>query len=187
MLEVVEGMKGAGKTVYMTYRGYLAYRQNKPVFANYHLEFPYEPINLDTFVNHPDVLRDATVLVDEAHNYFDAREFMSKKNQKFNKFAVQVRKRRVEVILSSQQYENIDIRIRKNTDVVSECHPYRLVMINGKKSLRPCLLSEIEHHNVDMILIKKTLIWANSKVQWIKFDPRHYFNMFDSDEFMEIV
>lgn len=184
MLEVVEGMKGAGKTVYMTFRGYQSYLRKKRVFANYQLEFPFKPINLDTFIKHPDILRDATVLVDEAHNYFDAREFMSKKNQKFNKFAVQIRKRRVEVILSSQQYENIDIRIRKNTDVVSECHPYRLVRVDGEKTLRPCLLTEIEAHKVDMIIIKKTLLWAEGRIQWIRFDPRKYFNMFNSDEFM---
>jgi hypothetical protein len=184
MLEVVEGMKGSGKTVYMTYRGYLTYLNHRPVFTNYHLEYPHQKIDLDTFVSNPEMLRDATVLVDEAHNYFDAREFMSLKNQKFNKFQVQTRKRRVEVVLSSQQFENIDLRIRKNTDVISTCYPYRFVIVEGQKTMRPCTLWEIEHHHVDMILIRKVLNWANGKVKWIRFNPKRYFGMYNSDEFL---
>ena len=184
MLEVVEGFKGAGKTVYAAYRAYLTYLQNRAVFSNYHLEFPHQKINLDTFISHPDILVDATIIVDEAHNYFDAREFMSTKNQKFNKFQVQIRKRRVEVILTSQQFENIDLRIRKNTDIISTCHPYRSVLRDDEPTLRPCTLWEIEHHKVNMIMIKKDLVWAGHKIVWIKFNPSKYFSMYNSDEFL---
>lgn len=186
-LEIVEGIKGAGKTAFTTYRAYQAYKQKRQVFCNYKLNFPFKFFTLEVLTKQMDTLQNATIIIDEAHLYFDAREFSSKKNQLFNKFQSQTRKRKLEVILTSQQYENVDLRIRKNLDVIHTCYPYRLVLIDGQKSLRKCTLREIENQQVSRIMVHSNLLWAGGETKWLKFDPSPYFKLYDSDEYVDII
>jgi hypothetical protein len=192
-LRIIEGGKGGGKTVYATHLAYLAFRHGRNVFANYRLEFPHSTIDEDTFTTPEgrEKLTDCVIVVDEAHNYFGARDFMSASNKAADKFQRQIRKRKCDVILTTQQAIAVDIAFRRNLEIMDECFPYHQIqMEDGSIGLRKATLWEIEHKKIDRILIKETLYWAETSTQpapvkWIKFNPTPYFGMYDSDEFVD--
>lgn len=189
-LRIIEGSKGAGKTCLATHHAYKAYHKGRTVFANYHLEFPYTAIDEDTFNTEKGraKLKDCVIVVDEAHNYFGARTFMSETNRNMDKFQRQIRKRNCDVILTSQQAVAIDITFRRNLEIMDECFPYHLDHRQG--GYRKATLWEIENKKVDLIMVKETLYWAETSStpapsSWIKFNPVPYYKMYDSDEFVD--
>jgi predicted dinucleotide-utilizing enzyme len=116
---------------------------------------------------------------------------MSASNKAADKFQRQIRKRKCDVILTTQQAIAVDITFRRNLEIMNECFPYhKIQMEDGSIGLRKATLWEIEHKKVDSILIKETLYWAETSTQpapvkWIRFDPKPYFGMYDSDEFVD--
>lgn len=128
------------------------------------------------------------ILVDEAHNIWGARTFMSTSNRIGGLLQRQLRKRGCDLILTSQQAIAIDIDFRRNLDVMDECFPYHLDKSRG--GFRKATLWEIEHKQVDLVMVKETLYWAETSSQpaptsWIKFDPKPYFKLYDSNEFVD--
>lgn len=192
-LRIVEGAKGSGKSVWATHLAYLAYRHGRNVFANYKLEFPYTTIDEDTFTT-PEgrkELQDCVVVVDEAHNYFGARNFMSESNKSAGLFQRQLRKRKCDMILTSQQAIAIDIDFRRNLEILDECFAYKIIRLeDGSLGMRRATLFEIENQQVDRIMVKETLYWAETSsqpapVKWIKFNAKPYFKLYNSDEFVD--
>ena len=190
-ITITEGIVGAGKSVVLTYHGYKAYRQGKTVYANYRLAFPHKRLNLKNIVQELPRLRDATILFDEAQNQVSARQFMSQNNIMFSKFVKQTRKAGIDLHIATQQAIGIDIDIRRNLHVLETVFPYRLVLQNGQKVLRKATLQEIEGRQVDRIVIKKTLYWAEESgkeapVEWSILNPTRYFKMYDTRETFDI-
>jgi hypothetical protein len=190
-ITITEGIVGAGKSVVLTYHGYQAYKKGQIVYANYRLAFPHKRLNLKNIVQELPRLRDATILFDEAQNQVSARQFMSANNIMFSKFVKQTRKAGIDLHIATQQAIGIDIDIRRNLHVLETVFPYRLVLQNGQKVLRKATLQEIEGRQVDRIVIRKTLYWAEESgkeapVEWSILNPKRYFKMYDTRETFDI-
>jgi len=69
------------------------------------------------------VLYDTTVVLDEAYLFADSRMSQSGFNKLLSYFVLQTRKRDVDLYLTTQQFENIDRRLRQNTDIRVLCFP----------------------------------------------------------------
>ena len=69
-------------------------------------------------------LNDTDVLLDESYQIMDSRAGMTKQNRLFTYFAVQTRKLGVDLYLPTHSIENIDIRIRRATDIRGTCKTY---------------------------------------------------------------
>lgn len=63
------------------------------------------------------ILYDTTVVLDEAYLFADARMSQSGFNKLISYFVLQTRKRDVDLYITTQQFENVDRRLRQNTDV----------------------------------------------------------------------
>ena len=77
-------------------------------------------LDYDIFVDamkKEETLYDKTVVVDEAYLFASSRMSMSGFNQLFSYFNLQARKRDVDLYLITQQFSNLEIRSRLNTDV----------------------------------------------------------------------
>jgi hypothetical protein len=191
-ITIIQGFVGAGKSVVLTHKGYWAYRNGQVVYANYRLAFPHKRLNLKNIVHDLPRLRDATILFDEAQNQVSARQFMSGNNIMFSKFLKQSRKAGIDLYIASQQAIGLDIDIRRNLHVLESCFPYRIVHdATGSKVMRKCTLKEVEGRHVDRIVIKKQLYWAEEEgkevpVEWVVFNPKKYFALFDTRECFEI-
>ena len=185
-LRVITGYKGAGKTCLATKFAIEGYRQGKPVFSNYSLTFPYTPINIKDMLENPESVKNGVILIDEAQTWVDCRCSGAKKNRLFSYLMLQGRKRKIDIIMTTQQLGNVDVRIRNNLEHLYECHALVKTVVKGKKMLRSAGDKEIENHLVDLIRV----VWLDytlGKKKKMIFDPHPYFELYDSDEFVDII
>ena len=182
VLRLMTGIKGSGKTCYTTALLCESYRQGRTVYANYHLRFPYTPLNMEQIIEDMENLQNVAIAIDEAQIYFDCRMSASKQNRLFSYLMLQSRKRNVDINMTSQQLFNVDIRIRRNLDYLYECVPMVEVM-PGR--YRRATVEEIEARVIDKIFIRETN-YAQEGVRSFLFDPKPYFPLYDSDELCDI-
>lgn len=182
-LRAVTGFKGSGKTCYTTARLCDAYQEGQSIYSNYTLEFPYHPLHMEDFIEDMMELENLTMAVDEAQLYFDCRMSSSKRNRLFSYMMLQSRKRHVDIVLTSQQLANLDIRIRRNLDYLYECVP---MVSNGSGKYRKATVEEIEARVIEKVYIRETN-YAQETVKAFLFDPSPYFALYNSDELCDIV
>ena len=184
-LKVLVGHKGDGKTCFATslcYKGYLAGRK---VFSNYQLEFPFTPIDLKAMIENPNWVKDGIICIDEAQTFVDCRMAGSRKNRLFSYIMLQGRKRKIDIILTSQQLDNVDIRIRRNLEHLYECEALVKDMRDEKRILRPATAEEKENAMIDLIKVTFTDYTMGVRRKML-FDPHPFFKLYDSDEFVDI-
>jgi len=112
-----EGGLGSGKTLGMTF--FLKCEQSlmgKTIYANYPLQFPYEPLNMKQLLATMTDLVDVSVAIDEFHIFCDSRVAASKRNLMMSYFGTQTRKRNVSFYFTSQFLDQVDKRIRRLVD-----------------------------------------------------------------------
>lgn len=81
--------------------------------------------NIENYFNSKSNLRDIVIIVDEAHRYFDAREF-AKLLSNYKTIITQCRKRNIKIILITQKLTSCDIIFRRLADYTKEYKKYRL-------------------------------------------------------------
>jgi hypothetical protein len=184
-LKVITGYKGSGKTCLATKFAYEGFLIGKPIFSNYSLAFDYQPIDIKDMLDNPSDVKDGIILIDEAQTWVDCRMAGAKKNRLFSYLMLQGRKRRIDIIMTSQQLDNVDIRVRRNLEHLYNCIPLVKDVFRGKGIMRAASDVEIENHRVDLIKVT----WHDYSLGKIKktiFDPAPYFELYDSDEFVDI-
>lgn len=120
MLTVIYGGVGNGKTLLLTVIGYYA---KKEVVANYQLRYPnkkIEEFSLTTFLKTD--YKNKCLLLDEAYIYLESRLSMKQKNRLSSYVLFQSRKKDVNMYLTAQLINTIDIRYRKMIDYVIKCN-----------------------------------------------------------------
>lgn len=118
------GSRGSGKTLSMTIEAYKKYKQGYKIYSNYHLNFPYTPFTVDDllmFAESGMYFGNTIFLIDEIHIYFDSRSSGKKRNRIFSYFLNQSSKNDIDVYYTSQFSRQVEIRLRLNTEVVTEC------------------------------------------------------------------
>lgn len=185
-LKVITGYKGAGKTAYCTQLCWEGHLRGRAIFSNYKLEFPFKPLDLKAMLDNPDWVKNGIIAIDEAQTFVDCRLAGSKKNRLFSYLMLQGRKRKIDIILTTQQLCNVDIRIRRNLEHLYECSALKKDVKDGKNVLRPATAEEVENASVDVIKIIFTDYTMGRRMQTV-FDPHPMFSKYDSDEFVDIV
>ena len=113
MIIEICGDLGSGKTLFMTLLGYICYKKGYLIMSNYHLNFPYQPINLKDLES----IQKCCILIDEMHIFVDSRSSMKDFNKKFSYFILQSRKRQTNLIYTTQYRQSVDKRVRNLTDI----------------------------------------------------------------------
>jgi hypothetical protein len=116
----IVGNKGTGKTLMLCYLGERAYyKQNRRVYANFHLtKIPYQKFDFEMLAELPEEMENGIILMDEAHMGADAYEFLSKKSKSITTLATQLRKRKLELYMTTQRFTFISKRLRDLTDFI---------------------------------------------------------------------
>ena len=86
-------------------------------------------------------LLNCVLVIDEAHVYLDSRTSVSRKNRIISMFLVQTRKKNVHLYYTTQSYDQIDKRLRNNTDVIVTCET-REIRKNIKITINNYLFKE---------------------------------------------
>lgn len=139
-IHLVEGRRGRGKSYLMTYWTFRAWSLHIPVLTNWSMDvyraaillavrgvFPrasvaYEwlsDVGWRRIVSWDDVFQamDAWVMLDEAHHYVDSRAFKDTPKE-FLAWLQQSRKVGASVVMASQSFEFLDVRVRRLSDVL---------------------------------------------------------------------
>lgn len=126
MIIGIVGRMGSGKTLLMTYLSYKAFMSGQAIFSNYRLTYPHKIITKKDILSYAEKkssLENCVLLIDECQIMLDCRNFQ--KNSMITFFLLQTRKRGVDLIYTTQQFFNVDKRLRENTDYIIECQPLK--------------------------------------------------------------
>jgi len=118
------GKMGSGKTISMVRQAHIYFLEGATIYSNIHLNFPYKPLTyelLQMYANDEKLFVNAVFIIDEAYIFFDARESMSKKNKIIAQVVLQSRKKSIKFLISTQNFLQIDVRVRNMTDYVVLC------------------------------------------------------------------
>ena len=140
MIITFEGKMGSGKSLSATAFAVLDWlNTGRQIIANYHIDlerinddglvkevkpgdfsfFDYEKFVLD--MKEKRHLFNKTVIWDEAYLMSDSRRSQSGLNRLSSYFTLQTRKRGVDLYIVTQQFTNVDLRLRQNVDVSAVC------------------------------------------------------------------
>lgn len=127
MIIIVDGGLGAGKTYSAVALACEAMAQGRPVYANFHIG---GAVYVDSWAGFMRV-RDGVLVWDEAHLDIDSREFAS--NVAITPWLTQLRKLGVDLIVVSQNIDQVDKRLRRLGDRLLRCEA---VVSAGGRSTR---------------------------------------------------
>lgn len=148
------GFKGSGKTLSMVLLAYILYLSGKKIISNIRLFFPFEWIDVKDIVELSPNLENAVVLLDEIHMIADSRQPTSLQNRCITYFFLQSRHRNCDILYTTQQAGQGDIRIRKNTDVKVICENLKLDSDgDGEYDIFKMILNNV----VDRIVVEKII------------------------------
>ena len=134
MITTIIGLMNSGKTLYMTYKLYQAYKKGKKIISNYKLSFPHYLINKDWLLNlaKTDTFisdRNICLGLDEVWLWFDSRKSGGDDNVMSSYFFLQSSKTDMEIYLTAQHNMQFDKRIRDNQHKLIMCNR----VLKGKK------------------------------------------------------
>lgn len=135
MIHAIVGLMNSGKTLYMTYLGFLAFVNGKDIISSYDLTFTHRKINRDFLIwlahksdKEDFVLDDTCFLLDELWIWLDARR--NQANTVATYFFLQSSKSDSEIHITAQDNSQNDLRLRRNLHKISVCS--RVLYLNGE-------------------------------------------------------
>jgi hypothetical protein len=120
MIIGITGKMGSGKTLLMSIFGYFFRFLEIPVFANYSMDYR---LGVETISSLKDLIEieNGVILIDEIHLNIDSRQWYREKDIKFTHWVNQTRKRNLILIYTSQHFKQVDVRLRRATDLLIHC------------------------------------------------------------------
>lgn len=118
------GSQSSGKTLSMVYYAYAKHLQGYDIYSNLKLNFPFKIFTqkeLIEYTKNQKQFNKSVFLIDEAHLFFDSRSGMSNKNKVMSYFITQTSKRDCELYVTTQRFNQLDLRFRENCDYNIYC------------------------------------------------------------------
>lgn len=124
------GDRGCGKSSLLSYASAKALKEGRPVFSNYPIKGTYQ-IPMLTHVGKDGVIRQVVdkewlyttefpvgslILLDEVSTIWNARDWKQWTNSD-SEFFNFIRKQKIQIILASQYYDQVDINVKRACDV----------------------------------------------------------------------
>lgn len=137
MIIAIVGRMGSGKTLLMSFLAKCQHDRGVDIVTNYRLTFPHRIITKKDIISYTQgqgQLEDCALLIDEAQIMLDCRSHH--KNQIISYFLLQSRKRSVHIYYSTQQFFNVEKRLRENTDYIIQCEAIKSPSENDKSKDR---------------------------------------------------
>lgn len=124
MLVVLEGSVGSGKTLSAVALAIMEKEKSgKEIVSNIHLNTEYRLISSDDFVKlmMDNSLKNCSIILDSMYIIADSRGSQSSLNKLFSYFVAGSRKNEIDIYLVANNFSDIDIRLRKATDIRGKC------------------------------------------------------------------
>jgi len=118
MIIGIIGKRGSGKTLLMTKLAHDLVNKQRVVYTNIGFFFPHELLNKEFFQDYKNQqLQGCGIFIDEIYIYVDSRTSQKKSNRLLSYFFNQTRKRNVDLFYSTQFFNQVDLRLRLNTEL----------------------------------------------------------------------
>lgn len=118
------GFMGSGKTLNMTkWAVVLAEKTGRPIYANYHIK--HKNAHFFNDFKQLEHVHHAIVVYDEIHVDFDSRSWDSPKQKVFTHWFTQTRKKYISFLYSTQSLDQLEKRVRRNTQWLIWCQKTR--------------------------------------------------------------
>ena len=123
---------GNGKTMAMTYYGYMDHLEGRKTVSNYFTSFSEQMTveNMVKLFNETD-LQNITLLVDEIHVIFDSLGHKQGKTRLIRNMITQTRKRKVDLYYTCQRWMSVNKTLREMTTFIML--PYKVHISDGKE------------------------------------------------------
>jgi hypothetical protein len=179
MIVAICGGMGSGKTLTMSYMAYQEFKEHVQIYSNYGLKLRKGIITkklLLEYVTGDTQLKDCCLCIDEMQTLLDCRDFGKKDNKLISYLILQTRKKGVNLYYTTQQFYNVEVRLRRNTDIIINCSPIYKGTGRGKV-LKAVVLEfcKIGQYDV-MTRIKKMVIK----------EPQKLYHLYDTNEIIRI-
>lgn len=129
------GDRGCGKSTLLSYASKLALEDERPVFCNYPVKNCFKIPTVVTVGKNGDVKElldkqwlysadfpeNSLILLDEVSTVWNARDFRNW-NENDSEFFNFIRKRKLQIILASQYYDQVDLNVKRACDVSMFVH-----------------------------------------------------------------
>ena len=176
---MIIGRQGSGKTLLALHKALNYYKRGFNVYSNVAFKFPYKRLKYSDIVECN--LSNGVVIVDEAHQLLPSRNSMSKRSRLIcDKFISMIRKKRLQVYMTTQTPRKIDIRIREECDYMFMVK--KLGFIRGQWV--EILTDELEKIPIKIIVTMIDMI--DYKSVEFDFDANQYYNLYDTAEIIDI-
>lgn len=122
MIVTYLGRRGSGKTLSMVKDAYIEYKRGRKIISNMsNIPFAYYMSNQEILsLNKESNIFNAVILIDEAQIFFDSRRSMKKESINFSNFVQQIRKRDIDLYITTQFANAIEKRLRDHTDIIAK-------------------------------------------------------------------
>jgi len=121
MIIAITGSMGSGKTLLASALAYKYFSQGSNIYANYGLKFKHSPLMMSDISDFSFDFSNALLVIDEIHLFMDSRQSATKTNRIISYFITQSRKRNLVLVYTTQQSNQVDKRLRNNTDYFIKC------------------------------------------------------------------
>jgi hypothetical protein len=168
----VVGNKGAGKTLFLTYRAeYGYYIEKRTIYSNFHLKnIPYKSFDFNMLVDLPEEMTNGIIVMDEAHMGADAYAFLSKKSKAISLLATQLRKRNLDLYISTQRFRFLASRLKELTDYI-----FTMEVLKDEEN-------HIIQGTANVKIFDRSNPFSNKEVGSFIFDGREFFNHYDTKQ-----
>lgn len=176
MIVGIVGKIGSGKTLFMTFlmKKYKEYDSQKKIYSNYKTKISdiitFDVIKKYAEDNNP--LKNCVLGIDEIQTFLDCRN--SLKNTISSYFILQTRKRNVFLLYTTQQFFNVDKRLRNNTDYL-----FSVKKITHRENKNKFIIRVEIIKNLGGDCLEET-----NRVFYLK-NPEKYFNLYDTYEIIK--
>ena len=171
----IVGNKGACKTLMMTYIAEREHFKNgRKIYSNYHLtHIPYERFTYEMLVDLPEYMMNGVILMDETQMGADAYDFLNKKTRSITTLATQLRKRKLDLYMTTQRFRFISKRLRDLTDYIYALKTYE------------DSIGEPIHGVARVELYDRNDIFNDIPIKSFVFDGRKWFGHYDTNEVIQ--
>lgn len=173
MIYFYKGARGRGKTLTMIKDAWIFHKNGYQVLSN------MKSVKFATYISNEDILninkdspfKNCVILVDEIQTLFNARRSAKKENLQFSFFIQQIRKRNIELLVTSQFANTIDLILRQHLDFV--VRPY------FDKELKVC---RVDYQDLNSIEEGTDGMIKPAEVVSVVYDAREIFGKYDTKE-----
>lgn len=121
MIVAIIGNEGDGKSLLLTVFSLLYKKHDYKILSNMDkLKIrDFDITHIPTIIKERDFVKNKYMFaLDEAYQYIDAREAMTKKNRETSYFLFQLRKLGINLFYTAQFYYSVDLRLRRITNII---------------------------------------------------------------------